>query len=115
MAQNSDPSQKLQKLPPSQQPKAQQLLDLPLDTRLVLGECMMNISDVLRLGQGSVIELDSSPRDPLEIWVNNRQIARAETVVSQEKVGARIVQIEPPEARLKTMSKQEKSDDAPSQ
>lgn len=101
----SDPKQKLNKLPTSQRPKAEQLLDLPLETRLVLGECMMNISEVLRLGQGSVIELDSSPKEPLEVWVNNRQIARAETVVVQEKVGARIVKIASPEARLQSMSR----------
>ena len=60
---------------------------------------MMNISEVLRLGQGS------KPKEPLEVWVNDRQIARAQTVVVEEKVGARIVQIESPETRLKSMSR----------
>jgi flagellar motor switch protein FliN/FliY len=99
-----DSKQKAGKLSASKHPQAEQLLDLPLETRLILGECMMNISEVLRLGQGSVIGLDSKPKEPLEIWVNNRQIAQAQTVVVEEKVGARIVQIESPEARLKSMS-----------
>jgi flagellar motor switch protein FliN/FliY len=105
MANQFDSTQKIGKLSAVRHPQTEQLLDLPLETRLILGECMMNISEVLRLGQGSVIELDSKPKEPLEVWVNDRQIARAQTVVVEEKVGARIVQIESPETRLKSMSR----------
>ena len=105
MATQFDSTQKVGKLSSVRHPQTEQLLDLPLETRLILGECMMNISEVLRLGQGSVIELDSKPKEPLEVWVNDRQIARAQTVVVEEKVGARIVHIESPETRLKSMSR----------
>ena len=105
MANQFDSTQKTGKPSASRHTQSEQLLDLSLETRLILGECMMDISEVLRLGQGSVIELDSKPKEPLEVWVNDRQIARARTVVVEEKVGAQIVQIESPETRLKSMSR----------
>ena len=105
MANQFDSTQKTGKPSAAKHTQSEQLLDLSLETRLILGECMMKISEVLRLGQGSVIELDSKPKEPLEVWVNDRQIARARTVVVEEKVGAQIVQIESPETRLKSMSR----------
>jgi flagellar motor switch protein FliN/FliY len=105
MANQFDSTQKTGKPSAARHTQSEQLLDLSLETRLILGECMMDISEVLRLGQGSIIELDSKPKEPLEVWVNDRQIARARTVVVEEKVGAQIVQIESPETRLKSMSR----------
>lgn len=80
------------------------LLGMPFTARLVLGGCTMEIADVLTLGQGSVLEMETSINDPLELWVNDRLVAKAETVVVNEKIGARIVQITPPEEWLKEMT-----------
>ncbi|MGK5093502.1 FliM/FliN family flagellar motor switch protein [Deltaproteobacteria bacterium TL4] len=82
----------------------EQLLDLPITARLVLGGCNLEIGDILTLGQGSVLELDSVTEEPIQLWVNNRLIAKAETVVVNEKFGAKIVDIASAEERLKSMA-----------
>ena len=64
----------------------------------------MEIGDILTLGQGSILELTNSVDAPFELWVNNRLIAKAETVVVNEKFGARIVKIDSPKDRLKDMA-----------
>ena len=72
--------------------RLERMLDMPLTVRLVLGECSMEINQIMQLGQGSLIELkDTGPG--LELWVEERRIARAETVVSEGKVAARITEV----------------------
>ena len=56
--------------------KLDRLMDMPLSVRLVLGKCDMEIEEILKLGQGSIIELDAENRTPLEVWVNNRMVAK---------------------------------------
>ncbi len=68
-------------------------LDLPLLVTVELGRNKMAIHDLLRLGQGSVIELGKLVGEPLEILVNDRLIARGEPVVVNEKIGIRLTDI----------------------
>lgn len=77
------------------------LLGLEFKTRLVLGECSMDIGDIISLGHGAVLELDTHISAPLQIWVNDKLIAKAETVVVNERFGAKIVEISATEERLK--------------
>ena len=80
------------------------LLGMKFTARLVLGKCKMEIGDILNIGQGAVIELDTPVRDSLKLYVNDRLIAEAETVVVHEKFGAKIEKIEPTAQRLKDIA-----------
>ena len=82
----------------------EKLLDMKFKARLILGECTMEIGDVLRLGQGAVIELDTQITDSLQVWVNEKPVATAEAVVVNERFGAKITEIASKEERLKDMA-----------
>jgi len=64
--------------------------DVELDVKIELGRTEMFIEDVLRLGQGSVIELDKLAGDPVDIYVNERLVARGEVLVLNESFCVRI-------------------------
>jgi flagellar motor switch protein FliN/FliY len=79
------------------------LLDIPLEISAELGRTRMIISDLLQLGQGSVIELNKLAGEPLEILVNQKLIARGEVVVVNEKFGIRLTDILSPLERIKQL------------
>ena len=79
------------------------LLDIPLEIRVELGRTRMQINELLKLGQGSVIELGKSAGDNLEILANNRLIAKGEVVVSKEKYAIRLTEIISPMERVETL------------
>jgi flagellar motor switch protein FliN len=79
------------------------LLDIPLMISVELGRTKMLINDLLQLGQGSVIELDKLAGEPMEIYVNNRLIARGEVVVVNEKFGVRLTDIISPSERVRQL------------
>ena len=83
--------------------KLDRLMDMPLSVRLVLGKCDMELEDILKLGQGSIVELDAENKTPLEVWVNNRMVAKAEVVLSDDQVCARILEVLAPKERLQGM------------
>jgi flagellar motor switch protein FliN/FliY len=64
--------------------------DVELDVKIELGRAQMYIEDVLRLGEGSVIELDKLAGDPVDIYVNERLVARGEVLVLNESFCVRI-------------------------
>ena len=68
------------------------LLDVPLLLSVELGRCRMAVSEVLRLGPGSVVELQKSAGEPLDIYVNERLVARGEAVMVGERYGVRITE-----------------------
>ena len=69
------------------------ILDLPLSVTVELGKTKMLISELLQLGQGSVVELTKFAGEPMEVFVNNRLIARGEVVVVNEKFGVRLTNV----------------------
>ena len=69
------------------------LLDVTLQVTVEVGRCRMTIQDLLQLGQGSVIELTKLAGEPLDIFINERPIARGEAVIVNEKFGVRITDI----------------------
>jgi flagellar motor switch protein FliN len=70
--------------------------DVELDVKVELGRAQMYIEDVLRLGEGSVIELDKLAGDPVDIYVNERLMARGEVLVLNENFCVRINDIMSP-------------------
>jgi flagellar motor switch protein FliN/FliY len=79
------------------------ILDIPLEISVELGRTKMLIGDLLRLGHGSVIELDKVAGEPLEVLVNRRLIARGETVVVNDKFGVRLTDVVSPMDRVKKL------------
>jgi flagellar motor switch protein FliN/FliY len=79
------------------------ILDIPLDVTVELGRTKMLISDLLQLGQGSVVELTKLAGEPLEILVNQKLVARGEVVVINEKFGVRLTDIISPVERVKQL------------
>ena len=69
------------------------ILDIPLEITVELGRTKMMIHDLLKLGQGSVIELSKPAGDTLEILANNRLIAKGDVVVTNDKYGIRLTEV----------------------
>ncbi len=69
------------------------ILDIPLSLTVELGRSRMLISELLQLGQGSVIELSKLAGEPMDVFINQRLLARGEVVVVNEKFGIRLTDI----------------------
>jgi len=76
------------------------ILDIPLTLTAELGRSKMLISELLQLGQGSVLELTKLAGEPMDVYVNQRLIARGEVVVVNEKFGVRLTDIVSPAERV---------------
>ena len=79
------------------------VLDIPLEITVELGRTKMLINDMLKLGQGSVIELTKLAGESLEILANQKPIARGEVVVVNEKYGVRLTEVISPMERIKRL------------
>jgi flagellar motor switch protein FliN/FliY len=79
------------------------ILDIPMEVAVELGRAKMLISELLQLGQGSVIELSKLAGEPLEVLVNHKLIARGEVVVVNEKFGVRLTDIISPTERVRRL------------
>ena len=80
------------------------LLDIPLDISVELGRTKVQIGDLLKLSQGSVVELEKLVNQPLDIYVNQKLMAQGEVVVVNEKFGVRLTHIISPGERVKNLS-----------
>ena len=69
------------------------LLHVPLSVTAELGTCHMSVADVLKLGAGSIIELDRLAGGPVDLMVNNKLIARGEVVAVDENFGVRVTEL----------------------
>ena len=79
------------------------LLDVPLQITVELGRTRMLIKDVLELGIGSVVELNKLAGESVEVFVNNKLIAKGEVVVIDENFAVRITSIINPQDRLQAL------------
>jgi len=79
------------------------ILDVPLEITVELGRSKMLINDLLKLGQGSVIELPKVAGETLEILANQRLVARGEVVVVNDKYGVRLTEIISPMERIERL------------
>ena len=75
------------------------LMGVKLPIRVLLGRTQLSLRDVAQLGSGSVVELDCSPNDPVEVVVNDKTIAHGEVVVVQGNYGVRITRIAGPASK----------------
>jgi flagellar motor switch protein FliN/FliY len=67
--------------------------DVPVHIQAVLGRANLEVASLLRLGRGSVIELDRKVGEAIDIYVNNRLVARGEVVVVDERLGVTMTEI----------------------
>ncbi|MFO0109811.1 MAG: flagellar motor switch protein FliN [Alphaproteobacteria bacterium] len=67
--------------------------DIPVQISVVLGKTSMQVQQLLKLGRGAVVELDRKVGEPVDIFVNNRLVARGEVVVVEDKVGVTMTEI----------------------
>ena len=85
-------------------PQFHKLMEMPVTARLILGECKMEIEEILKLGQGSMLELSTMVNDDLKLYINDAEIAKAKSVMVGEKLGAQIKEISSTEDRLKDLT-----------
>lgn len=67
--------------------------DIPVQVSAVLGKSSMQVSQLLKLGRGAVVELDRKVGEAIDIYVNNRLIARGEVVIVDERLGVTMTEI----------------------
>ena len=67
--------------------------DIPVQVTVVLGRTSMQVNQLLKLGRGAVIELDKKVGEPIDIFVNNRLVARGEVVVVEDRIGVTMTEI----------------------
>jgi flagellar motor switch protein FliN/FliY len=101
MAEN--PNMPLNELESTQDPQAdlkpqsgrdlEAVYDIPVQISAVLGRANMQVSQLLKLGRGAVVELDRKVGEAIDIYVNNRLVARGEVVVVDERLGVTMTEI----------------------
>jgi flagellar motor switch protein FliN/FliY len=67
--------------------------DIPVQVSAVLGKTTMPVSNLLKMGRGDVVELDRKVGEAIDIYVNNRLVARGEVVVVEERLGVTMTEI----------------------
>lgn len=76
-------------------------IDLPVSVRF--GQTEMSLENVLKLGNGSIIELDRTADEPVDLLVNNKLLARGEVVVAEGHYAIRITEVESPAERIRSL------------
>ena len=71
----------------------QAVYDIPVQVSAVLGKSTMQVNQLLKLGRGAVVELDRKVGEAIDIYVNNRLVARGEVVIVDERLGVTMTEI----------------------
>src|SRR3546814_6054746 len=79
--------------PPSNAKELEAVYDIPVQVSAVLGKATMQVSQLLKLGRGAVVELDRQVGEAIDIYVNNRLVARSEVVVVGDRLGVTMTEI----------------------
>jgi flagellar motor switch protein FliN/FliY len=69
------------------------VFDVPVQVSAVLGRARMEVGDLLKLGPGTVLELDRKVGEAIDIYVNNRLVARGEVVLVEDKLGVTMTEV----------------------
>lgn len=81
-------------------PNIDVILDVPVTLSLEVGRAQMSVGRLLRLTQGSVVELDRGAGEPLDVLVNGTLVAHGEIVIVNDKFGIRLTDVVPPGKRI---------------
>ena len=76
------------------------LYEVPVQISVVLGRTSMQLSHLLKLAKGAVIELDRAVGEPVDVFVNNKLVAKGEVVVVENKIGVTLTEIIKKESEL---------------
>ena len=79
------------------------VFDVPVKVSAVLGRARMEVGDLLKLGPGAVLELDRKVGEAIDIYVNNRLVARGEVVLVEDKLGVTMTEIIKAERQLSSV------------
>ena len=86
-------------------PNLDVILDVPVTLSLEVGRAQMSVGNLLRLGQGAVVELDRNAGEPLDVFVNGALVAHGEIVVVNDKFGIRLTDVVTPAERADAAEK----------
>jgi flagellar motor switch protein FliN/FliY len=67
--------------------------DVPVTVQAILGKSAMEVSDLLKLGKGTVVQLDRKVGEAIDIYVNDRLVARGEVVLVEDRLGVTMTEI----------------------
>ena len=84
-------------------PSIDVILDVPVTLSLEVGRAQMSVGNLLRLSQGSVVELDRGAGEPLDVLVNGALVAHGEIVVVNDKFGIRLTDVVSPAERIRKL------------
>ncbi len=94
---SEEPSQELQMReipdPPRSAQDLEPVYEIPIKVSAVLGKTPMQVSQLLKMGRGAVIELDRKVGEAIDIYINNRLVARGEVVVVEDRLGVTMTEI----------------------
>ena len=85
---NEEPPEK-----PKSSAELEAVYDVPVQVSAVLGKSSMQVHQLLKLGRGAVVELDRKIGEAIDIYVNNRLVARGEVVVIEDRLGITMTEI----------------------
>lgn len=89
--------------PAANQIKSDMLHNIPVTVSVEVGRALLKISDLLRLAQGSVVELDRIAGEPLDLLVNNTVVAQGEVVLVNDRYGVRLTRVATAAERIKNL------------
>ena len=92
------PAEDIEAYSPDDQPSRvaadlEAVFDVPVQVSAVLGRSRMQVGDLLKLGPGTVLELDRRVGEAIDIYINNRLVARGEVVLVEDKLGVTMTEI----------------------
>ena len=79
--------------PPEVAKELEAIYDIPVQISAVLGKANMQVNQLLKLGRGAVVELDRKVGEAIDVYVNNRLVARGEVVVVDDRLGITMTEI----------------------
>lgn len=83
--------------------KIARILDIPIEITVVLGRTKMTLNNILDLGKGSIIELDTLDNQEVEILVNDKKIAYGQVIVAEQNFGIKITHVIEQDELAKTL------------
>ncbi len=94
---NSEAPENATEVAPPDSPKTasdlEAVFDVPVQVSAVLGRASLQVSQLLKLGRGAVVELDRKVGESVDIFINNRLVARGEVVIVEDRLGATMTEI----------------------